>query len=170
MYSALTCAVNPDTKESAYQDRFDYICDPKKGDPKACAGFQHDSETGSYGAYSMCNPMQQLGWAFNQYWLDQGRSDDACDFDGAATIQSPASLNDQCKALVAEAGARGTGTVTSQPSGTGVGAAPGGDTSSGGTSSGAASPLAVPKFETGLLPMALIVSLAAVSGIAIVLL
>lgn len=160
MYQALNCAVNPSTSESDYKKLFSYVCGKV---PKACAGIEHDAGSGTYGAYSMCNTTQQLGWAFNLYYLANNKASTACDFNGAAQEQS-ASSNSQCKALIQQAGGFGTGTVTSSPTVTGAGAAG----AASGSSSG--SPANVPRAETGLLPMAVVLVLATVSGFAAILL
>lgn len=160
MYNAISCAVNPSTSESDYKKLFSYVCGKY---PKACDGIAHDAGTGTYGAYSMCNTTQQLGWAFNLYYNANNKASTACDFNGAAHVQSP-SVNDACKALLKQAGGYGTGTVTSSPTVTGAGAA---GQASGSSSGGIVS---APKPESGLLPMVFVLVLAAVSGVAAALL
>ena len=161
MTNTLSCVVNPSTSENNYGNLFGYVC---QHDPKACAGIAANASTGTYGAYGMCSPSEQLSFVFDQYYVDQHRSANACSFKGAAKLQKASSASGNCKALIAQAGTGGTGTVTSAPTGTGAGAAGGGAASS----SGAAGMNSVPSAETGLFPMAFIVSLAALSGMGMV--
>lgn len=111
----------------------------------------------------MCNSTQQLGWAFDLYYLANNKASTACDFGGNAHLQS-ASANSKCKALLGEAGSLGTGTVTSSPTVTGAGAAG----SASGSSSGSAAN--TPRAESGLLPMAAVLVLGVISGFAAILL
>jgi 1,3-beta-glucanosyltransferase GAS1 len=161
MTSSLHCVVNPNTDEDQYGDLFGYVCGKF---PKLCAGISANGQKGTYGAYGMCDSSEQLSFVFNQYYLSQGSDSSACDFKGAAKVQTPRSGGNNCQALIAEAGKGGTGTVTSSPSGTG---ASGGGSSS---SSGAAALASVPSMESGLLPMAFIITLAALSGMGMMLL
>lgn len=119
MYSALTCVPHDVSDEDA-GDLFGVVCG-LGAKSEVCAGITNNATTGEYGAYGMCNPQEQLGWALNAYYLAQDSSNkaSACDFSGSATTQSTSALTGQCSSLVAEAGSRGTGTVTSKPSGTG---------------------------------------------------
>ncbi len=119
----------------------------------------------------MCNATQQLGWAFNSYYLGQRKASTACNFGGHAKLQSPGSVSDTCKNLLQQAGGQGTGTVTSSPSGTGAGSAGGGGGSGGSSSSkAAASSVVMPHSESPVLQMMCVVALALVSGFAAVLL
>jgi 1,3-beta-glucanosyltransferase GAS1 len=85
MYQSLSCAPADGLKEKDYGDMFGYICE---NDERACAGIKHDTEAGVYGPYSMCNPKQQLGHVLDAYYNNQNKGSYACDFDGAAKIQS----------------------------------------------------------------------------------
>ena len=130
MYSALTCVPNSNVDETSYGDLFGIVCG--LGDT-VCEGIQADGKTGTYGAYGMCNPKQQLGWALNVYYNQQGAKGNgasACDFSGSATTQSATKPAGNCASLVSQAGQNGQGTVTSSPTGGG-----GSGGSSGGTSS-----------------------------------
>lgn len=179
MYNELECKVKPGTNVQSYANDFKYICG---NDPVACKGFAHDSGTGTYGAYSMCNATQQLGWAFNAYYLIQNRASTACDFNGHAERVSASAANSACSALLSQAGGQGTGTVTSSPSGTGAGAgssggsggSSGGSGGSGGASAssskGAAASLTPRGAESGSLQLVCFVALAVISGSAIILL
>ncbi len=171
MTASLSCVVNPKTSASKYGSLFNYAC---AKNPKGCQGFVSNGQKGNYGAYSMCDPSEQLSWALNEYYLSQNKASTACDFKGAARLQNAGSGGSNCKSLLQEAGNAGTGTVTSQPSGTGAsgGSGSGSGSSSGGaaSSSGAASAFSVPSMENGILPVALFATIAAVSGMGILLL
>lgn len=119
MYSALNCIPNNVSDEDAGA-LFGLVCGlgEKEG---VCAGITSNATTGIYGAYGMCNPQEQLGWALNAYYLAQNSANraSACDFSGSATTQSAVKPTGECSSLIAEAGAQGTATVTSAPTGTG---------------------------------------------------
>lgn len=165
MYSSLSCVVTSGTKVNDYSDLFGTVC----GYGKVCAGIAHNGTTGTYGAYSMCNSTEQLGFVFNQYYLGQNSNANACDFNGAASVvSSPQTASGTCAALMSQAGTAGTGLVTSSPT------ANAGQQSSGSgsaSSSGAAGPMAsIPSVQTGLLPIALMVAVSALSGMGMILL
>lgn len=167
MYSALNC-VPSDVSDEDAGDLFGIVCG-LGANSDVCAGITNNATTGVYGAYGMCNPQEQLGWALNAYYLAQDESNraSACDFSGSATTQSAASVTGQCSSLLAEAGPRGTGTVTSAPSGT---ANVGGSSNSGSSSgSGNAAPRlgSTAVFGTGA-AIAAYISLAFVSGMCMI--
>lgn len=58
-------------------------------DAKACAGITADASTGTYGDFVMCNSTQQLTAALNQYYLNNGKTATACDFNGQAKVVTP---------------------------------------------------------------------------------
>ena len=168
MYQSLGCVVTSGTSTNDYTDLFSTVC----GYGKACDGIAANGTTGTYGAYGMCNSTEQLAYAFNAYYVAQSSSASACAFSGAAATKAPQTAGGSCSSLLAEAGTAGTGTVTSQPTGTGAGSGSG---SASGTSKSSASGSkaagnmnTVPGAETGLLPMAIIVVLAAVSGMGMI--
>ena len=108
----------------------------------------------------MCSSNEQLSWAFNAYYMEQkarnSANTDACDFGSNATTQSP-SAPSGCSALLGQAGAAGTGVVTSAPTGTGAvaGAA---------TTSSAASAFRAPALDLQLVAVGLYITLAALAG------
>lgn len=155
MTDTLGCVVNPSTSENNYGDLFNYVCGH---DNKACDGIAHNGSTGSYGAYGMCSPSEQLSFVFNQYYKDQGSSSDACNFKGAAKLQRASSASGTCQSLINQAGTAGTGTVTSAPTGGGASA----------SSSGSAGIKNIPSAESGLLPMICVVVVAALSGMGMI--
>lgn len=139
MYSALSCVPDGVSDDEA-GDLFGTVCGLGES-AGVCAGITNNATTGTYGAYGMCNSTEQLGWALNAYYLAQPSQNkaSACNFGGSATLVSSTSPSGTCKSLIAEAGAQGTGTVTSVPSGTG-GSSSGGSSSSSKSGSGNAAP------------------------------
>ena len=171
MYQSLGCVVTSGTSADDYEDLFGTVC----GYGSACDGIAANGSTGTYGAYGMCNSTEQLAYAFNAYYVAQSSSASACAFSGAAATKAPSTAGATCSSLLAEAGTAGTGTVTSQPTGTGAGAGSassgsGSSGSSAASSSGAGNMNTVPGAENGLLPMAIVVLLAAVSGMGMIVL
>jgi len=168
MYDALQCVVDPSTSTSDYSDLFGYVCGK---DTHACYGIDSSSKQANYGAYSMCSASQQVSWVLNSYYLSQNKDSSACDFKGDAKTKS-ASVNSKCKKLLVEAGAQGTGSVTSKPTVTGAGAASAGSGSASSSSSaggGSAGNLSTQPAK-GLLPAAFVVAVGLVSGAAALLL
>ena len=136
MFNALAC-VPGNVQPSAIGDLFGVVCGLGQG---VCDGIKANATTGEYGAYGMCNPQQQLGWAMNAYYQQQnnaGNGASACDFSGAAKTQAAASPSGNCNALISQAGSNGQGTVTSAPTATG-------GSGSGSTSKGAAPSFSAP--------------------------
>ena len=165
MFSNLTCVAKPDLSSDDVKTNFGFICNPKLGN--YCAGIDTDATTGAYGAYSMCNATQRLSFAFNAYYEDQTASNpknnNPCDFKGAGVKQQSKAISG-CGSLTNQAGAAGTGTVTSAPTAGVSGGAPASS-----SSSGAATPLSIPSFDFGLLKLAGYVSVAAMAGAGMVL-
>jgi len=177
MYDSLTCVVKGSTDSSDYSDIFGTVCGYNDG--SYCDGITANATTGKYGAYGMCNSTEQLAYVLNDYYQAAASSNkaSACNFGGAAATKASSAGGSTCSALMAEAGTAGTGTVTSQPTGTGSGSSSG---SSGGSSGSAASSASsskgagnmnvVPGVESGLLPVAFIATLAAISGMGMIVL
>lgn len=131
MMETLSCNVASGTSEEKYGELFGEVC----GYPgKPCAGINSNLTEGAYGAYSMCNATQQLAYAFNAYYNSQKSNANACNFNGAATTQSSSSPSGTCSGLLQQAGASGTGVVTSSPTG-GSGSGSGSSSSSKGAAS-----------------------------------
>lgn len=137
MAASLQCNIKSDNADS-YGDVFNYICSANED---YCKGIAHNATTGSFGAYSGCNPKEQLAWVANQYYLGNGKSASACAFSGMATTQSAATASG-CASLLSDAGADATGSV---PSPTGKGSA-GASGSKGATSKAAAPSVSAPVF------------------------
>lgn len=154
MVSNLTCVAKSSLSSDSIQDQFNYICDPAQG--HYCGGILANASTGVYGAFSMCNETQRLSYAFNEYYLNQTatntKNTSPCDFSGAASKVSP-SLASSCKAVISQAGAAGTGSITNAPSATG-GSSGGGSSGSSSSSKGAAGVVGVPELDLGILKLA----------------
>ena len=119
MYNALSCVPNRVSDDEA-GSLFGTVCGLGQS-AGVCAGITNNATTGKYGAYGMCNATEQLGWALNAYYLAQPSANraSACNFGGSATLKSGASPTGQCSSLIAQAGPQGTGSVSAQPSGSG---------------------------------------------------
>lgn len=114
MVKSLSCVAKSSISTTSYGTLFSEVCGYING--AACAGIDANPANGTYGAYSMCDSMSQLSFAFDAYYKAQGKSASACSFGGNAQTQS-ASTASSCSTLLAQA-ASGTGTVTSFPTGT----------------------------------------------------
>ncbi|KAF2011687.1 carbohydrate-binding module family 43 protein [Aaosphaeria arxii CBS 175.79] len=155
MTDNLSCVVDSSkTTEDDYKDLFDFICSKKDG--AFCAGINRNVTSGPYGAYGMCSDQEQLSFAIGQYAKNVANG---CDFKGKAKTQTAKEGSSQCKSLLSQAGAEGTGTVTASP-GTGNST----------SSPGAASGLIAPQFNSGLFSLGLYVIVAVFSGAALVVL
>lgn len=175
MFAALTCVPN-NVQTDDVGDLFGVVCGLADG---VCDGIKANGTSGTYGAYGMCNPTQQLGWALNSYYERQkssGNGASACDFSGSAKTQTPVTPTGTCMQLINQAGSGGTGTVTSAPSGTGgSGSGSGGSSGSGsGSGSSSSSNAGVPGFSSpsymGFTQVALCLSVAVLSGAGMILL
>lgn len=88
MYQSLNCVPVSDLQTKDYGALFSYIC---ANDAKACQGISGNTSTGVYGAYSMCNSTQQLGYVLDQYYQHQKSDKTACDFKSQAHVVQGAS-------------------------------------------------------------------------------
>ena len=179
MTSALTCITANSVGDDDIGTLFGTVCG--LGDGSQCDGITSNGTTGKYGAYSMCAPKEQLSYALNEYYEAQkkaGNGASACDFKGSATTQKAAAITGDCKGLISQAGAAGTGTVTSAPTGTGAAGSAGAASGSGSaasasgssTGSSAAGMLTIPAFNFGLLHLSAYVAGAVLTGAGMILL
>jgi hypothetical protein len=161
--ASLECVAADDLDGEEIGDHFSYVCG---NDESACAGIVANATTGVYGSYSMCNAQQKLSFAFNQWYINNKKAADACNFGGSAKKQT-SKVSDQCKPLVSAAGAAGTGIVTAVPTaGSGSGQAGSGTGSAGSSTSTAAAvgSFTIPKFATGLVGLSAYVTGAVMVG------
>ena len=176
MYNSLQCVVSGNVDESNYGDLFGTVCGYSKAVGKdVCAGIEAYGNNATYGAYSMCNSTEQLAFVLNYYYqLEKGSNPSACNFGGSAMTKA-ATTASACTALLSQAGSAGTGSVTSQPSGTGAvgggsGSGSGSASGSASKSTGAASGVFVHHAEVGFLSIAFYAGAAVLSGAAMILL
>ncbi|KAL4802524.1 Glucanosyltransferase-domain-containing protein [Aspergillus unguis] len=101
------CVVDSSVSSSDYADLFSVVCGLTE-----CTGVSANGTTGTYGAYGMCQPKQQLNWALNKYYSEQGSASSACAFSGSATTTKTTSATGTCATWMSQAGTAGTGTVT----------------------------------------------------------
>ena len=153
MYNSLSCVVKSGVSAQNYGQLFGQVC----GYGTACAGIKTDAPSGTYGAYSMCNATEQLSFAFDQYYKSQNSRADSCNFAGAANIKQAVAASGTCASLMGQAGAAGTGTVTS-----GASVASNTKKSSGATR--------VPSFDFGTFTMGAYVTIASLFGAGLILL
>ncbi|KAL2829003.1 Glucanosyltransferase-domain-containing protein [Aspergillus cavernicola] len=169
MAKSLTCTAKSDISSKLLSSTFSSVCGYQGG--KFCDGVNGNATTGEYGAYSVCTPEQQLAFAMNQYYedqVDQGNSQDACDFDGAATSQSTTEPTSACSSLLDEAGTEGTGTVQASPTAAGAQAA--GANGGSETSDGAGVAVAPGSVHVGSLQLGVYVGTAILAGAGMILL
>jgi len=159
MMASLSCVVKASVNVNNYGTLFGQVCGYGSS---ICSGIVANATTGAYGAYSVCNATEQLSFAFNQYYLSQNKASSACNFGGAAQTRTAASASGVCSALLGQAGAAGTGSVTSSPSSTGAAA------SSASHKAGAGA-VTVPGFDFAALGVCLYAMLAAAVGAGMVL-
>ncbi|KAM0710501.1 hypothetical protein Q7P35_002864 [Cladosporium inversicolor] len=138
-YSSQIATVSPsgaDISAESVGELFGTVCG--LGDGAQCDGIAANASTGDYGAYSMCNSTEKLGWVMDAYYQAQDSTNQAsaCDFDGNAATVSAVSPSGACSSLMSEAGAAGTGVVSSKPTATGAGAAANGGSGESGSASG----------------------------------
>lgn len=158
MMKTLSCKARDDLEPEELGDLFGTVCGM---DDEACVGISANPKQGAYGAYSMCNPYEQLSHAYNTYYKNQGEKDTACDFDGTAETQEPEEPEGQCATLIEQAGEDGSGTVPVPTAGDGEGADGSG---AGGDGTSAASPVAIPAFNFGLFSLGAYVVCAMTAG------
>ena len=172
MISNLTCIAKSGLSDDTIESQFNYVCDPSKGD--YCSGVTANGSTGVYGAFSMCSASEQLSYAFNQYYLNQTATNpqntSPCDFSGNGQKVAPKPAS-SCKAVISQAGAAGTGSITNAPTATGstTGSSSGGTSSTSKAKSDAII-LGVPAFDFGILKLAAYVTTAILAGVGMILL
>ncbi|KAF3760378.1 glycoside hydrolase family 72 /Carbohydrate-binding module family 43 [Cryphonectria parasitica EP155] len=119
MYESLSCVPSSGINGSAYSSIYGYICGE---DESYCAGVLTNATSGVYGAYSMCNSTQMLGYILDQYYQGQNSDSSACSFNGDAVTQA-ASTASSCKSQLASASSANAyaATATAGTTATGTG-------------------------------------------------
>lgn len=172
MFNSLTCAPKSDISAEDVGELFGTVCG--LGDGSQCDGIAANASTGDYGAYSMCNSTEKLGWVMDAYYQAQDSTNQAsaCDFDGNAATVSAASPSGACSSLMNEAGTAGTGVVSSKPTATGAGAGANGGAGESGSASGSQGAAAHfgPGYSSGNLQAVSLLVLGLLSGFGMVLL
>ncbi|KAI7775077.1 hypothetical protein LA080_007413 [Diaporthe eres] len=140
MFNSISCAPSSSLSEDDFGEVFGYICG---ADPDSCAGVNGNASTGVFGAYSMCNSTQKLGYVLDTYYKAQKSASDACDFDGKAVTQSGSSSGD-CKTKLASASSANAVAATATAGSGSSGSSSGSSSSS--TSSSLATPLHMKSF------------------------
>ncbi|PGH15128.1 hypothetical protein AJ79_02654 [Helicocarpus griseus UAMH5409] len=166
MVKSLSCRAKKSIADKELGEKFGTVCGLDKD---VCQGISADAEKGVYGAYSMCNPREKLSFAYDAYYQKQaeaGNGEMACDFDGDAERQESEEATGTCSDLMKQAGPKGTGQVTSVPSGSG-GAGSGSGNS---PSSGAAYPTTIPAFNFGAVKLGAYLVCGVMAGAGIILL
>ena len=102
MFSTLSCIPSPRLAVKAYGDLFGSLCG-MPGNP--CSGISGNTQTGVFGAYSMCNSTQQLGYVLDQYYQSQKSAKGACDWQGQAVLTQASTAADGCAARLSSASA-----------------------------------------------------------------
>ncbi|KAJ6782086.1 hypothetical protein PWT90_06211 [Aphanocladium album] len=124
MTDSLDCVVSDDLDEKKYGDLFGSVCG---ANPKICAGINGVTNLGNYGAYSMCAPKEKLAYVLDAYYQANGKTSDACGWNGAKLQKGSTSSN--CQKSLSDAKEQNKAIATA----TGNVAAP---KSTGGSSSG----------------------------------
>ncbi|KAL7904173.1 carbohydrate-binding module family 43 protein [Trichoderma velutinum] len=99
MVKSLSCVPKESLSSEKFGEIFGYLCAKEKA---ACDGIDGNTTTGVYGMYSTCDDRAKLAYIMDAYYKHQKNGAYACDFDGAATTQSP-EINDSCDAAIGKA-------------------------------------------------------------------
>ncbi|KAK3333058.1 Glucanosyltransferase-domain-containing protein [Cercophora scortea] len=108
-YSSLTCVPTSNVlaNATAVGLLFATVCGLDSG--SACRDIRADVQKGVYGSLSACTGVQKLGFAVNQYYLDQKEAKGACDFGGQAVTRTVGAVESSCVAAIASGTGGGSG-------------------------------------------------------------
>lgn len=109
MVSSLSCVVAESVEKKQYGALFGTACG---NDQSACHGILSNASAGTYGPFGVCGSKDQLSYVFDRYYHNQKQNKQACDFSGAATLQSPKEPTGSCKSVLSQAAASATGQVS----------------------------------------------------------
>ncbi|ROT34497.1 1,3-beta-glucanosyltransferase gel4 [Sodiomyces alkalinus F11] len=118
MVSTLSCVPESNIRPREMQAIFDFICSE---DPAACAGITTNTETGVYGAYSMCDDRQKVAFVMNEYYHNLDEASDACDHEGLGVVRSAPGADSTCSSGLASASSQNeyAATATQAPASSG---------------------------------------------------
>jgi 1,3-beta-glucanosyltransferase GAS1 len=161
MAQAVTCTVSQSVSDEEIEGLFGLVCG-LPGNP--CAGIALSPANGTYGAYSMCNPREQLAFALDTYdrQQKQASNSDGCNFSGSATSQSAVQPTGACSSKI---GAIGDGTKP-----TAAGGSSGGSSSSSSSKGAAAGGMIRASLNIGSLQVGIYLVCAIMSGAGMILL
>ncbi|KUJ13897.1 uncharacterized protein LY89DRAFT_149451 [Mollisia scopiformis] len=108
MVNSLQCVARSPLNSSTTTSLLEGICGTNSIN---CPALHGDGSTGIYGSYSMCNVTERLSWALDMKYQDNLVG---CTDDPDATTQETDESYD-CENVYEQAGAVGTGTITSFP-------------------------------------------------------
>jgi len=127
MVSTLSCTAVSGIEDTEIGTLFSQVCGYNGGKP--CIGIVKNTTTGVFGPYSMCNATQQLSYAFNAYYKEEGNSQ-ACDFNGKAQIVKAPGAASSCSGIISSATSAAPASPTESGSGSGSGSSGSGAASS----------------------------------------
>lgn len=105
---ASSCIAVSDILDTEMKDIFSYICSEID-----CKSISKNGRTGVYGAYSVCNPIDQLNIILGLYY-NRHKQNSACNFKGLAYVVSP-ETSKTCSSLLQIVGTDGSGSITGPP-------------------------------------------------------
>lgn len=112
---ASSCIAVNDITDAEIAEIFSYICGEI-----SCKAVSKDSKIGLYGAFSVCEPIDQLNVILNLYYNKHHRQESACNFKGLAYVVT-SETSKTCSSLLQIVGIDGSGTITGPPVATGFG-------------------------------------------------